>query len=222
MTAAPWPETIRRVLETERQEMHTCKPARVRSYDHEAQTAEIEIGVREVLAAGDDDQADTVQDFPILRDVPVAFPRGGGWYIHFPLSVGTTGLVYFTDTDPGEWRASPAGAPVDPGVATRHGLSGAVFVPGLHLRANPNPDVGSVEAGMRLGREGGVFIEILQDEIAVGGNAALALSADVKAHLISIAAALDTIATAAGTTSSYVYLTKIGANPIDTTITRGA
>ncbi len=233
--AAPTPEVFRRLLETAATEKHHCKPARVReAYDRDAQTVRVEIGVQEVLPSGDDDTPDEPTPYPILVDVPVLVLRAGGYFLHFPIAVGDTGVVLFTDEDMGTWRAG-SGGPADPGVPDRNTLSGAFFVPGMHVRsaALASGSVGSDEAGVRLGREGGPILEVRGNVIEVGGNAALAEAEDVKAHLQAISADLTaikadlvTIATAAGSAPptlvpTYVYGTKIGTNPIATTVTKG-
>lgn len=217
----PRAEVHRRILETDRTEVHTWLPARVRSYNDGAQTAEIEIGVREVLPSGDDDTPDTVQDFPILVDVPVMHLRGGGYFLHVPLEAGDTGIVMFAETDIGAWRASSDGAPTDPGTGVRHGMAGAIFVPGLHLYG-AGLSGGDRGDGITLGREGGPAVKVRTSTIEAGGNAALALGADVKAHLQAIAAALNTIAAAAMSTNSYVYATVLGTNPINTSVLKGS
>lgn len=221
-TASPAPEVHRRILETERTEIHTAKPATVESYDAGAGTCSVRIGSRNVLPGGDDDEPDTLEDFPILVDVPVLFPSSGSRYMAWDLSQGDTGHVLIMDTDPGEWRAGD-GSPADPGHAARHGLSGAVFVPGLRLTSSPIGDAPASGSGaLRMGLDGGTRIEIRSGAVEAGGTDALALAADVKAHLQAIAAALDSVASFAGTTSTYIYATTIVTSPIDTQVLKGS
>ncbi len=202
-------------------------PGEIVSYDADAQTAEIRIMVRHVVRAGDDDAEDAVTEYPNLVDVPIAWPSGktGGsepveYVFHFPIGPGSPVAVYFSEADLGTWRGS--GAVSDPAIATRHGLAGAWAVPGL--RARPAALSGLPGSAMALGVLGDspTLIEISPGSVKVGGNEALAIGADVKAHLQAIAAALDTIATAAGATNSYVYATVLGVNPINTTTTKGS
>lgn len=210
------PEVLRRILESDRLDLHTALPGRVRSYDSDTQTADIELGVRRVIPVGDEDEEDRVEDYPILPSVPVVFPRGGGYFLHFPLEAGDGVLVIFAESDLNRWRET--GDVSDPGVATRHGLSGAVALAGLHWRGDANA---AANSNLRIGRETGPRIEITGSEIQAGGTVALAEAPDVRTHLQAIAAALDTIATAAGTTNSYVYATAILGAPIDTGTLKG-
>ena len=218
-------EVLRRVLEAHASDLHTGVPGRVRSYDRDTQTAEIEVLVRRVLPAGDDDDPDTIEDYPILPSVPVLWPRGGGYFLHAPLAAGDHVYVLFAECDLNAYRTT--GQVSDPGVGTRHGLSGAVAVPGMFWRGDPLTDVSSVEAGMRLGLEGGPRIEIKVDAIEAGGNQALAKSSPVDAvnqaiatDLAAIAAFLNT--TFGGGTITLTVATAIASNPIATTTLRGA
>ena len=70
-------------------------------------------------------------------------------------------------------------------------------------------------------RPTGVRLEVRASEIRAGGTKALAEADDTKTHLAAISAALATIATAAGSTSSYVYATALATSPIATSITKG-
>lgn len=216
--AARQAEVLRRVLESERLDLHTALPGIVRSYDAEAQTADIRLAVRRVIPVGDEDEEDQTEAYPILPSVPVLMPRGGGYYVALPVEVGDTVLVVFCEADLNRWRET--GAVSDPGLSTRHGLSGAVAIPGLHHQGNPLADAGE---GLRLGRDGGARIEIRPAEIRAGGTEALALAADVRTHLQAIATALAALETAAATTnpSPYVYSTVLAAAPIDTAILKG-
>ena len=220
-------ETLRRVLETERTEIHTSMPGRVRSYDQPAQTAEIELLVRRVVPAADDDDADTVTDYPILPAVPHACLRGSGFFVHMPVRAGDTVAVYFAESDLNEWRRTNAVS--DPGVSTRHGLSGAFFVPGIHAigEALSGADIGTVgpetPAHLTIGVEGGPVIRIKSNAIEIAGTSQLAKSAPLQEHLAKISTDLAALFTALTLgTPSYVFATEIGINPIATTITKGA
>lgn len=228
MRAKTITEALRSVLQSASMDLHVMLPGTVRSYDASSQTAEIELGVSRVLPAEDEDQSgDATEALPILPSVPVSWPRGGGCFLAWPLAEGDTGSVIFSESDLNTWRAS--GGVVDPGVATRHGLSGAVFLPGLHTRLNP---LASADLNYgRVGYDGGPYIEFDPVEIRVGGSSALALQGQLNAHLAAIAADLATIA--AGLTTpipepalQYGPVTgkpfKDVSSPIPTTITKGA
>lgn len=219
-------ETLRRVLESFAVDLHVSLPGKVRSYDAATQTAEIEIQVRRVIPAAEDTDEDTVEAYPILPSVPVLWPRvQGAGFLHMKLAAGATVLVLFSEADLGQWRAT--GEVSDPGLSTRHGLSGGVVLPGLHWRGNPNEDAAGSEAEVMLGVEGGTAIEVFESQINAGGSDTLAKGAETDAQLSAIAADLETIrlavnAIATGAIPSITITTTRPANPIETSTLRGA
>ncbi len=201
-------ETLRRILDSFASDLHVALPGRIRSYDADTQTAEIELGIQRVRAADDQEQdPDTTESMPVLPSVPVVWPSSGGFFLHWPLAAGDTVQVLFNESDLNAWRDSD-GSTVDPGVALRHALSGAVAYPGLRTRGNPIGDADGTHG--RVGRDGGPYVEFRPDEIHVGGPAQLVKAAELRLHLKVIEADLDTIATAAGTVSTYIHDTLQG------------
>ena len=191
-------EVLARVLETERAHLHTALPGTVRSYDPDTQTADVEIGVRRVLQASDDDDPDVAEDLPILPSVPVLWPSStadGGGYLHMPLAAGSGVWVVFAEADITQWRAT--GEVSDPAEPTRHGLSGAYAIPGAHWRGNPNPDASpdgpESPAGVRLGYRGGPRLEIVTGQIRAGGTGRLVEHDGMSTILTAIFADLTTL-----------------------------
>lgn len=212
--------TLRAILESFSLDLHVALPGRVRSYDSSNQTAEIELGLQRVLSAPEpDEDPDTTESLPILPNVPVIWPSCNGFFLHFPLSEGDTVQVVFNELDLNAWREGDGG-PVDPGVALRHALSGAVAYPGLRTRGNPNGDADGTHG--RVGRAGGPYVEFQPSEIHVGGSEQLVTAAELQAHLIAIDAAIDVVAAAAGTASPYNHTVTLGTNDYRTTTTKGS
>lgn len=211
-------DTLRRVIDAALLDVHTALPGRVRSYDAATQTADVVLGARRVVPAADEDQdEDTAEDLPVLVAVPVIWPRGGGYRIHAPLSAGDGVLVIFPEASIDRWLDS--GDAADPALPTRHGIDGAIAIPGLGFRGGR---ISSAPTdGIVIGQDGGPDLKVTGSEVQAGGSLALAEAADVKAHLAAISAAIATLATATSTSPGYVYLTTLGTNPIDTTITKG-
>lgn len=217
-------DMLRRVLESAATDLHVALPGIVRSYDAATQTADVEPAVRRVIAAVDeDDEEDRVERLPILPSVPVAWPRAGGHFLHWPMEAGDSVLLVFSEQDMNAWRSS--GEVADPGVGGRHGLSGAVAIPGLYPRANALEDASSSEG--RVGREGGPWIGFPGSTIEVGGADALALSGNLAEHLSAIAAGLDAVSLAALSIVDPNYGVAAKAlldvsHPIATDVTRGS
>lgn len=218
-------ETFRRILEAFSQDLHTGIPGTVKSYDVGSQTATVEVGVQRVRQADDEDQDEDVPEtLPILQGVPVAWPRAGGFFIHWPMGAGDEVWLLFSEADINAWRE--AGGVVDPGVGTRHGLSGVVALPGMFTLGGANASADGTNG--RIGREGGPFIEFKTATIEVGGNLALAEHSNLDTHLAAIATALDAVAarialldTGAVIDANYGVAARGALSPYATSITKG-
>jgi Phage protein Gp138 N-terminal domain len=147
-------------------------PARVVSYDAAKQTATIEPMVKRVSHGPDDERI--VDTLPVLPDVPVEWPRGGGYFLSMPLEAGDGGALWFPDTDIGAWRET--GQVVDPGDERLHALGGAVFRPGLETVARALMDASA--GHLVIGKDGGPAIHVDASTVQLGaaGGSPLALA----------------------------------------------
>src|SRR5512138_1112258 len=111
-------EVLDAVLESRLLEVHTAIPGKVVSYDPATQTAEVTPVVQRAEPRADG--GNTLTPLPSISDVPVQWPRGGGFALHFPLAPGDHVLLVFSEAAIGHWRASGELAP--PGDLRRHSL----------------------------------------------------------------------------------------------------
>lgn len=103
--------------------IHTALPAKIVSFNAERQTATLAIQITQLLTDGG-----TVQ-IPPLVDVPVSFPRGGGFAFTFPLASGDEGIAIFSERCiDGWWQSGKASEPLD---VRLHDFSDAMFIPGI-------------------------------------------------------------------------------------------
>lgn len=210
---------IEALLESFLGDLHVALPGVVQAYDGAKQTADIKPMVKRVARGADDDRL--LDSFPVIAAVPVAFPRGGGFSLHFPVATGDTGLLIFAERDLGPWRATGQDSdPLDEGL---HTLAGAVFFPGLHTTATPlastsdlvlakagGPSVHVTGSTVDLGASGGQFValgnlvalqlHLLKDSINAwspnAGDGGAALKVALTAWLASSSAVAATIARA--------------------------
>lgn len=156
------------VLDDHRQailgELHISMPGRVKSYDAAKQTAEIIPCVRGTIPDGDGNTLH--EDLPVIPNVPIAWPRGGGFYMHFPLAVGDHVWLVFNTTSFAQWRAT--GEVSDPGDLRRGTLSYPWAYPGAAPDAQALSDAPAGQAVLG----GGVF--------RVGGPSAVFVSQATK------------------------------------------
>jgi phage baseplate assembly protein gpV len=98
-------------------------PAVVSSFDEARQAVTLTITIDGVAEDG------SQLPIPPLVDVPVSFPRGGGFAFTFPLATGDAGIVVFSDRALDTWLTS--GKQAIPSELRFHDLSDAQFIPGI-------------------------------------------------------------------------------------------
>ena len=119
----PWAEVFQRILAADRTTRFGAECGIVQSFDSSAQTVDVQIANRQVLPAAEEEDADVLEELPILNNVPVAYQRNSSFSVYFPLSAGDLVLVVFCDQDRNAWRTS--GDVSDPLTTERNGLGGA-------------------------------------------------------------------------------------------------
>lgn len=124
-----WADVINRAITSKLSDVHVAMPGRVHAYSASRNTVDVAPQYTRSVEREDGSFAD--EDLPIIPDVPIAWPRGGGgsFFITWPLSVGDPVLIVFCEKDLGVWRER--GEPGTTGDQRTHGLSGAVAYPGL-------------------------------------------------------------------------------------------
>ena len=115
-------ELINRAVRKAMRETRVSMPARIVSYDAGARRARVQL-----LQPDRTEDGKTVAQ-PVITDVPVFMPIGGGASITTPIGGGDTGIVIFADQDIGGWVADGDTSPPDSG--RRHSMSDAMFMPG--------------------------------------------------------------------------------------------
>ena len=110
----------------EMKQVHTILPGVVKSYsssDHRATVAPaLQMGIR-------DKSGKIVEyvDRPLLVDVPVVHPSGGGWTVHIPLAAGDPVLLVFSMRGLERWKATFG---VSPEGGAFFGMDSAFALPG--------------------------------------------------------------------------------------------
>ncbi|NRQ51994.1 Gp138 family membrane-puncturing spike protein [Brevibacillus sp. HD1.4A] len=107
--------------------MRVSIPGIIQEFDPVTQTASVKVAIREHVRQPNLDYEWT--EIPLLLDVPVVFPRGGGYVLTFPIKSGDECLVVFSDMCIDAWFAS--GGVQNQIEKRRHDLSDAIAIPGL-------------------------------------------------------------------------------------------
>ncbi len=144
-------EMIRAALDDFKSGLWTSAPGIVKSYNAEKQTISVQLSVKTSQRMPDGSVKQV--SIPVLQDVPVQFPGGGGHSMTFPVKPGDECLVNFSCRNPDAWQQSGGEqAPVDAGT---HSLSHGFAM--LGFRSNP-------EAAKRVGGGDADAVTIRSDD----------------------------------------------------------
>src|SRR5271170_5596900 len=107
-------------------DVHTALIAKVESYDAEKQQVDVSPVLHRRVKTLEGEWIS--EELPVLCDVPVLFPRAGGFFISFPIQPGDFVQLIFNEVSIDEWVIEEA-----PTVShhQRFVLQGAVAVPGV-------------------------------------------------------------------------------------------
>ncbi len=187
-TGLTYANVIRQVLDARVADIHTALPAQIVNYDGDTQTAAVQPMVRDFYY--DTEGTLRTRSLPVLPAI-VSFARGGGYFQSFPLVHGDTGLLVFCELPIDRWRSS--GQQSHPINARRHGVSSAVFFPGLSSRASALSETGMAN-GLLMGKEGGAQLLIDASHVTAGhptAALAVAIASKVQADLNKLATAFN-------------------------------
>lgn len=167
-------EVIRAALDARLVDVHTAIPAKVVRYDASKCLVDAAPLVKAPVLA--EDGSTSFDALPVVPNVPVSFPGAGGFRVTFPISVGDTVLLVFSEASLERWLQF--GGEVDPEDPRRFALSDAVAIPGL--RSFADVEAAATDA---------VVIESNGSDVRLGtktANEALALASKVAIELDAI------------------------------------
>lgn len=186
--------------------VHTALIGRVESYDANTQLADIQPLLKRSIHT---DQAQSKQEaLPLLVDVPIIFPRAGGFFISLPVQPGDCVQVLFNETSIDEFLTE---MPSPIASAGRFTLQGAVAIPGIYPHSRPLKDAHA--ANFVAGKDDGVQIHIDGEKIRLGSDKAdeaLAIASKVKEELEKIKSAFNLHSHPAHKTVSETKISPIG------------
>lgn len=148
------------------EDVFTALPGVVKAFNAVTMTADIQLAVK--LPRRNGDGSAEYEEAPILGDVPIVYPRGGGFQMTFPLAAGDGVLVVFSTLDTGAWETSGL-APSEPLNLIRGGLNSCVALPGWNAITAPmSPlDATSRESKGMIGKDGGLHVELSDAHVDV-------------------------------------------------------
>lgn len=161
--------------------MRVSIPGIIQSFDPDAVTAVIQPAIKGV--EHDASGAEVSVNLPLLVDVPVIFPRGGGCTLTFPVSAGDECLVIFADRCIDFWWQS--GGIQEPVDGRMHDLSDAFCIVGPQSQAKKISGISTTAAQLRTD-DGSAFIEVAAGhDVTVKTPGKLTASADGGTEITS-------------------------------------
>lgn len=119
-------EAFRLAFEGKQSSMWTASPGIINSVDLAKNTCSVQLAIQGVVE--DDTGPKQFVNMPLLADVPIVWPRGGGFALTFPIAVGDEVLVVFGSRCIDAWWQS--GGIQKPMEARMHDLSDGFAIPG--------------------------------------------------------------------------------------------
>ncbi|MCP8696612.1 Gp138 family membrane-puncturing spike protein [Klebsiella pneumoniae] len=161
--------------------MRVAMPGIIQSFDPDAVTAVVQPAIKG--AEKDESGAEVSVNLPLLVDVPVVFPRGGGCTLTFPVKAGDECLVIFADRCIDFWWQS--GGIQEPVDERMHDLSDAFCIVGPQSQAKKIGGISTTAAQLRTD-DGSAFIEVAAGhDVTVKTPGKLTASADGGTEITS-------------------------------------
>lgn len=146
-------------LSTERDitkdQIKVAMPGIIQSFDPDTVTAVVQPGLR--CVQNNNDGTTTTTEYPLLVDVPVVFPRGGGCTLTFPVKAGDECLLIFSDRCIDFWWQS--GGVQEPVDTRQHDLSDAFAIVGPQSQAKKISGISMAGAQLRTD-DGAAYVEV--------------------------------------------------------------
>lgn len=148
-------EVLRAAMRAWQASVWTALPGIIQSYDSTAGTVVVQPALRGVVQQPTG--AFDAVDLPLLLDVPVVFPSGGGCTLTFPLAEGDECLVVFSSRCiDGWWQSGGVQLPMEPRL---HDLSDGFCIPGPRSVPNMPADI-SADAVQLRSDDGEAYVQL--------------------------------------------------------------
>lgn len=169
-------EVYRKLFDQFGADLRVACPGIIESFDAVTQTATVNLAIREKINI---DGNLEWTDIPVLVDVPVLFPRAGGYAITFPVQAGDECLVIFCDLCiDAHWQSGGIQNQID---KRRHDLSdGMAIITGT---SQPNRLGGVSNSTFQIrNNEGTAFLEVNGTTINILGGTVNIMNRNFMQH----------------------------------------
>lgn len=143
-------------------EINCVKVGVIQAFDASKQEVTVEIAFTQVTSINAATGVKTFASYPLLLNVPVLFPSGGGFTLTFPVAAGDECIVLFNDRQIDNWLAQGAGQP--PTVGRAHDLSDGLAIVGLRNNTRALSGFSTSTAQLRSD-DGSTYVEIAGGQV---------------------------------------------------------
>jgi hypothetical protein len=145
---------------------HVALPGVVTKYNATTQRADVKPTVQ--LPYINDDGSEGTDVLPVIPEVPVLWPRAGGFFLHLPMVAGDTVLLLICERSIDEWNLTSGKVDTDPKDFRKHDLSDAIAIPGLATVPGALSEV--LTGGAVFGEEKGTQVRAKSSAVEVTSN----------------------------------------------------
>lgn len=169
-------------------DVFSCLPGKIELYDPAQQKANVKPLIKRRYLGEDGDEG--IDELPVITDVPVLFPRGGGYFLSFPVKKGDNVTLLFVDRSIDDYVGSDGATDTAPLDFRQFDISDAVAIPAWSTFLNSIKDV--VASGAVFGKEGGPQVRVNDTAVEVTSNGA-PVALDFVAMALKVEAQLEEI-----------------------------
>lgn len=151
-------ESLRLALESHQAQIWTALPGYVTAVDLAKQTVSVQPTVKGEVSSADG--TSKAVNMPVLVDVPICWPKAGGFALTFPVKAGDEVLVVFASRCiDAWWQSGGVGVPVE---SRMHDLSDGFAILAPSSQAKKYNNVSSSNVQLR-NESGDTYVEITAD-----------------------------------------------------------
>ena len=136
------------------------------AFNPQKMTVSVQPTIQEVIRRG---AVPTITTLPILDDVPIKIPTGGGWSLTLPIKIGDECELSFQDMAFDLWWQNGGVQKQPDGVLFRHDIGDAFTEFGVRSVPNVIPNYSTTSAQLRNDAQT-VIIDLASDQITITGN----------------------------------------------------
>lgn len=168
-------------LQQFKKELRCSMPAIVTAFDSTRQVVSVQPAIAERLRKN---SAPVTIQLPVLQDVPIAFPTGGGWSLTLPIEVGDECDLIFQDMGIDLWWQNGGVANQMDGALFRHAIGDAVAWFGLRSQPRRLEDYSTSSMQLRSD-DGSVVIDLSLAKVQIIAPFVQALNAGTPLPVMS-------------------------------------